>query len=282
MGVQDRLTDPLRPALIVLMAASGLVPLLACRQRREPAARAGGATESGRSSCVSPRARLAGRGSALRIALGGRRIGVTRSILGFEFRKATGHVVTTDGLDHFLQVSPIDQRFDWAGPAGAIQVRIAGVDGTLGYLKECRQPLSRMCQFVRPEDETPVGRDYAIAQIDVPVPAMQVCRDREEPPRFEGTIVTGVRITLRPKPPSQKREHVGRHVPADEMADERFQPATPATAIPNEDNELRGGEYRQKVADYELVRPRNVVLQIEASVTSQKKRTKIRRRHIVP
>ena len=69
-------------------------------------------------------------------------------------------------------------------------MRIAEVDGILGYLKECRQPLSRMCQFVRPEDETPAGRDYPMAQIDVPVPAMQVCRDREESPTFEGTIVT--------------------------------------------------------------------------------------------
>ena len=30
MGVQDRLTAPVRPALIVLMAAAGLVLLIAC------------------------------------------------------------------------------------------------------------------------------------------------------------------------------------------------------------------------------------------------------------
>ena len=125
-------------------------------------------------------------------------------------------------MDHFVQVGPVDQPFHGSDFADAIQVRLAEVDGILRYLKEGRQPLSRKSQLVRPEHETPLGRDHPVAQIDVPVPAMQVGRDREEPPRFEGTIVTGVRITLRLEPPPQKREHVGRHVPADEVTDDRF------------------------------------------------------------
>ena len=53
-----------------------------------------------------------------------------------------GHIVTTDGVDHFVQVGPVDQPFHGTGPAGAIQVRLAEVDGVLGYPQECRQPLS--------------------------------------------------------------------------------------------------------------------------------------------
>ena len=47
------------------------------------------------------------------------------------------------------------------------------------------------------------------------------------------------------------------------MADNRFEPAV---AIANEDDELRRRKGGQQMTDYELVCPRDVVLQIESGI----------------
>ena len=97
----------------------------------------------------------------------------------------------------------------------------------------------------------------------MPVPRMKVGRHREQAAVREEAITGIVRISVRLEPPPEERHNVTRHIADGEMAGDRLQPHV---AVSNQYEELRRGKDGQQVRDEELVRPCDVVFQVEPGV----------------
>ena len=97
----------------------------------------------------------------------------------------------------------------------------------------------------------------------MPVPRMQVGRHREQAAVLEDAIAGTVRIPVRLEPPPEKRGNVTGYMADGKMARDRLQPRV---AVSDQHDESGRGEDGQQVPDEELVRPCDIVFQVEPRV----------------